>query len=151
MNPEREHCADSLASADREPAQSRPFALTGASASACACPPPIFAVAGTQTAGTHTVAVEQGAGAQSAAIAPSANAPLPVETVPERQQELSPARSTSSDETLSPIEVESKKTLPKSPPLVPLQWPTRGNAAALTHGALPVSKIGSSASSAPYR
>ena len=113
--------------------------------------PKALTVNATQNADAQAAAVEQGASTQSAAIAPSANAPLPVETVPERQQELSPARSTSSDETLSPIEVESKKTLPKSPPLVPLQWPTRGNAAALTHGALPVSKIGSSASSTPYR
>jgi len=45
-----------------------------------------IAAAVTQNTDTQSAVVEQGASAQSAAIAPSANAPLPVERVPEQQQ-----------------------------------------------------------------
>jgi len=48
-----------------------------------------LAVAVTQNADAQVAAVEQGASTQSAAIAPSANALLPVEQVPEQQQEAS--------------------------------------------------------------
>jgi len=51
--------------------------------------PKALAVAVTQKADARATAVEQGASTQSAAIAPSANALLPVETVPEQQQEAS--------------------------------------------------------------
>jgi len=51
--------------------------------------PKAFAVAVTQKADAQVAAVEQGASTESAAIAPSANALLPVETVPEQQQEAS--------------------------------------------------------------
>ena len=51
--------------------------------------PKALAVAVTQNADAQTAAVELRASTQSAAIAPSANALLPVETVPERQQEAS--------------------------------------------------------------
>ena len=51
--------------------------------------PKALAVAVTQNADAQTAAVELRASTQSTAIAPSANASLPVESVPERQQEAS--------------------------------------------------------------